>query len=83
MNHKVHSCIKGCLTLKFSGSWKTVTCSSPDCAAPSSEDIFGLGFSFAGEIGIVSRGTGELDFIVVAVTDMAEGRMLKVGGGGE
>lgn len=24
MNHNVHSCIKGCLTLKFSGSWKTV-----------------------------------------------------------
>ena len=60
-----------------------MTCSSPDCAAPSSEDMFGLGFSFAGEIGIVSRGTGELDFVVVTETDMAGGRILKEGGGSE
>ena len=83
MNHKVHSCIKGCLTLKFSGSWKTVTCSSPDWVALSSEVIFGLAFSFAGEMGMVSRGTGELDLIVVgrvAVTDMAGSGMLKEGG---
>lgn len=25
VNQRVHSCIKGCLTVKFSGSWKTVT----------------------------------------------------------
>ena len=87
VNHRVHSCIKGCLTLKFSGSWKTVTCSSPDFWAPllavaPSEVIFGLMFSFAGEIGMVSSGTGELDFNVVeAVTeaDMAGNRMRKAG----
>ena len=87
MNHRVHSCIKGCLTLKFSGSWKTVTCSSPDFWAPllavaSSEVIFGLIFSFAGEIGMVSSGTGELDFNVVEVVmeaDMAGIRMRKAG----
>ena len=44
-----------------------MTCSSPDFAVPllwmvpSCEFIFGSTFSFAGEIGMVSRGTGELD----------------------
>lgn len=84
MNHKVHSCIKGCLTLKFSGSWKTVTGSSPDFAvpllvgAPSSEAMLGSVFSFAGEIGMVSSGTGELGLIVVGgmtEVDMAEIRV--------
>lgn len=69
-----------------------MTCSSPDFAAllpemaPSFEVIFGSTFSFAGEIGMVSRGTGELDLtLVAAVTgfDMAEGRMQKEGGGGK
>ena len=81
MNHRVHSCIRGCLTLKFSGSWKTVTCSSPEFAAPFvlvapfSEVMFGSMFSVAGEMGIVSSGTGELEFILVgrvAEADMAE-----------
>jgi hypothetical protein len=53
VNHKVHLCINGCLTLKLSLSWKTVICSP---SAP------GLVFSFAlllpsGEIGIVDRST--------------------------
>lgn len=61
-----------------------MTCSSPDFAAPllvvapSSEVMFGSAFSFAGEIGMVSRGTGELDLSVAdAVTglDMAGVRM--------
>ena len=60
-----------------------MTCSSPDCAAPSSEVMFGMAFSFTGEIGMVSRGTGELDFVVVTETDMAGSRMLKEGGGSE
>ena len=62
MNHRVHSCIRGCLTLKLSLSWKTVICSSPDLAAPfalPSKPESGLAFSSAGEMGIVSRGTGE------------------------
>lgn len=62
MNHSVHSFINGCLTLKLSGSWNTVTCSSPDLGAawaPSSEVVPGSLFSLSGETGMVSRGTGE------------------------
>lgn len=63
-----------------------MTCSSSDLAVPllavvsSSEDMFGSVSSFAGEMGIVSSGTGELDLSVVgAVTrfDMAGIRMGK------
>lgn len=63
-----------------------MTCSSPDFAAPllavalSSAVMFGSVFSFAGEIGMVSSGTGELDLSVVgAVTefDMAGGGLQK------
>ena len=57
MNQSVHVFMSGCLTLKFSGSWKTVRISpSPpallveDCSSPSPE------FS-VGEMGIVSSGT--------------------------
>lgn len=69
-----------------------MTCSSPDvaapllAAAPSSEVMFGLAFSFAGEIGMVSRGTGELDLSVVGTVtgaDMAGCRVQKEGGGSE
>lgn len=57
-----------------------MTCSSSDCAAPfaavvpSGEVMSRSVLSFAGEMGIVSSGTGELDLVVVdAVTgaDMA------------
>ena len=56
VNHKVHLCIRGCLTLKLSLSWKTVICSSPVAASL-------LGFLFSsrgpsGEMGIVERSTG-------------------------
>ena len=65
-----------------------MTCSSPDFAtpllavAPSSIAMFGSAFSFAGEIGMVSRGTGELDLSLVDVVtalDMTRGRMQKAG----
>ena len=73
MNHSVHSFIKGCLTLKLSGSSNTVTCLSPDFAAslaPSSDAILGSLFSSLGEMGIVSRGTCELGLSEVgAVSD--------------
>ena len=73
VNHSVHSFIKGCLTLKLSGSSNTVTCLSPDFAAslaPSSDAILGSLFSSLGEIGIVSRGTCELGLSEVgAVSD--------------
>jgi hypothetical protein len=56
VNHNVHLFIKGCLTVKFSGSWKTVTGSLLKGA-------FGLMSPLvlmvpSGEIGMVSRGTG-------------------------
>jgi hypothetical protein len=58
VNHRVHLCIKGCLTLKLSLSWKTVICSSPELSP--------LGFLFSswpfdpsGEMGIVERSTGD------------------------
>lgn len=66
VNQRVHSFIKGCLTLKCSESWKTVTGSSPDFAGfaegclESSSVTFVESVSFAGEIGMVSSGTGEL-----------------------
>lgn len=65
MNQSVHSCIRGCLTLKFSGSWKTVMCSSDvgTCEVPVgwevgfSSALPAESFSFVGEMGIVSSGT--------------------------
>ena len=61
-----------------------MTCSSPDLAAPllavaaPPEAMFGSTFSFSGEMGMVSRGTGESDLnLVGAVTgaDIAGGGM--------
>lgn len=66
MNYRVHSFIKGYLTLKFSESWKIVTFPfSPfvSSLALSSKVILGFLFSLLSDIGIVSRGTGELGLI--------------------
>lgn len=71
VNHKVHSCIKGCLTLKFSGSWNTVICSSTvseESGASKfefSSSLSAESLSFAGEIGMVSSGTGDFGSAVV------------------
>ena len=75
MNQSVHSCMRGCLTLKFSGSWKTVICSSADfvaCDVPAACESVGCSsalpaesFPFAGEIGIVSSGTGDFGWTAV------------------
>jgi hypothetical protein len=54
VNHSVHLCIKGCFTLKFSGSWNTVICSSSPRSAFSSGEL-----PPSGEIGMVERSTGE------------------------
>jgi hypothetical protein len=54
VNHSVHLCIKGCFTLKFSGSWNTVICSSSPRWAFSSGVL-----APSGEIGMVERSTGE------------------------
>lgn len=58
MNHSVHVFIRGCLTLKFSGSWKTVRISPSPVL--SLADDFSCVPSFelsTGEMGIVSSGT--------------------------
>lgn len=55
VNQRVHLCIKGCLTLKLSASWKTVICSSSLAA-----DLFSPEAP-SGEIGMVDRSTGEAD----------------------
>ena len=59
-----------------------MTGSSPDFADPllaepllalaPSELMFGSVFSFSGDIGMVSRGTGELDLMVVGATAAAD-----------
>jgi hypothetical protein len=55
VNHSVHVFMRGCLTLKFSGSWNTVR-TSP--SAGSLLDDFSLSpDSPVGEMGIVSSGT--------------------------
>lgn len=72
MNQRVHLCINGCLTLKFSGSWKTVICSSSLCSS-----LDPVEFPPSGEIGMVDRSTGEAGFTlcvgasrdVVAIAD--------------
>jgi hypothetical protein len=54
VNQSVHLCIRGCLTLKLSLSWKTVTCS----AGSTRGFLFSSLFAPSGEIGIVDRSTG-------------------------
>lgn len=74
MNQSVHSCIRGCFTLKFSGSWKTVIGPSAGlgtCEFPVAWDVVfssalpGESFSFVGEMGIVSSGTGDFGSTMV------------------
>ena len=58
MNHSDHVFMSGCLTLKFSGSWKTVR-TSPSFSVLLVDD-FSLVLSpepSVGEMGIVSSGT--------------------------
>lgn len=58
MNHSVHLCIRGCLTLKLSLSWNTVICSSPFSPASVLTSL-----SPVGEIGMVERSTGEVGLV--------------------
>ena len=58
VNHRVHVFIKGCLTLKFSGSWKTVIGSvALKALLEASLPSFAPEIPPSGEIGIVSSGT--------------------------
>lgn len=58
MNHRVQVFARGCLTLKLLGSWKTVTV-SPLLVDVVFSSLPLDGLPPSGEIGIVSRGTGE------------------------
>jgi hypothetical protein len=59
VNHSVHLCMSGCLTLKLSGLWKTVTGAPGSGLLARSSDSIPLPLEFSGEMGIVSRGTGD------------------------
>lgn len=69
MNHSVHVFMSGCLTLKFSGSWKTVRISPSSVVALVDFSWLSLEFS-VGEIGIVSSGTCWLGLGAVATSAM-------------
>lgn len=69
MNHNVQAFMSGCFTLKFSGSWKTVTGES-SVSAPREESVVSLDLLSAGDIGMVSRGTGCCEFVAVARSAM-------------
>jgi hypothetical protein len=56
VNQRVQVWARGCLTLKFSGSWKTVT-TSPEFAVGAESEAASPP---SGEMGMVSRGTGEV-----------------------
>lgn len=69
VNQRVHSFISGCLTLKLSLSWKTVTGSSelfPFEVVASLDPDLSDSPSFVGEMGMVSSGTGEAGFPLMA-----------------
>lgn len=70
MNHRVHVFMSGCLTLKFSGSSKTVR-TSPSAALSLLEDFSLPSLELStGEMGIVSSGTCWFGFGAVATSAM-------------
>ena len=69
MNHNVQAFMSGCFTVKFSGSWKTVTGVS-SVSAPREESVVPLDLLSAGDIGMVSSGTGCCEFVAVARSAM-------------
>lgn len=69
MNHNVQTFMSGCLTLKFSGSWKTVRI-SPSCAASFDELLVFSPALSTGEMGIVSSGTCWLGLGALATSAM-------------
>lgn len=76
MNHKVHLCISGCFTLKLSGSWKTVICSSLLAAGFSS-----LSSSPSRETGMVDRSTGAVGSAAAVGASTVGAAMFVVGEG--
>jgi hypothetical protein len=70
VNHRVQLLRRGCFTLKFSGSWKTVLTSPSEAAVVSDSFLESLLESPTGEIGIVSSGTGCWGFGAAATSAM-------------
>ena len=72
MNHRVHLLISGCLTVKFSGEWKTVNCSFGVLSALYAI-VDSSGFSRPGVNGAFERSCGT-ERSVAIVDDVQVGR---------
>lgn len=68
MNQSVQVFMRGCLTLKFSASWKTVLISPSKAALVEPCVLASLEVFSDGEMGIVSNGTCWLGFGAVATS---------------
>lgn len=68
MNHSVQVFMRGCLTLKFSGSWKTVRISLSSVALLVDDFSLLSPEPSVGEMGIVSSGTCWSGFGAVATS---------------
>ena len=70
MNHRVHLCIKGCLTLKLSAEWKTVSCSPLAGSSAVSSSLGGeMGISVSGRCSsLISKGAVAVDAITVPLS---------------
>lgn len=68
MNQSVQVFMSGCLTLKFSASWKTVRISPSEVAFVDAWSLASLDDWSEGEMGIVSSGTCWLGFGAVATS---------------
>lgn len=77
MNHRVQVFMSGCLTLKFSGSWKTVT-GAASTGGMEGSAAFPLLLPPSGEIGMVSSGTGSCG-LAVAIVNSGGGVVFKKG----
>lgn len=72
MNQSVHVFMRGCLTLKFSGSWKTVRTSSLFVVALVDDFSLLSPEPPVGEMGIVSSGTCWSGFGAVATSAIVD-----------
>ena len=77
MNHNVHLCSSGCLTLKCSGLWKTVTGPLASVElSPAAEPLDALEWplvELSGEMGMVLSGTGSLPLTEVVMMAKVDG----------
>jgi hypothetical protein len=78
VNHKVHLCSSGCLTLKCSGLWKTVmgplaSVELSPAAEPLVEALEWPLVELSGEMGMVLSGTGSLPLTEVVMMAKVDG----------